>query len=755
MTFLPTFDFETYSEAGFVWEAPGVTKPLGRWTCLPNAPQNKKGLQVVGSSVYSEHPTAEILCLRYDIVGDHQPRLWRPGMPAPVDLFEYLANGGPIEAHHAMFERLIWENVAVPKLGWPALNPYQLRCSMATARVNNLPGALDNLGDVLQVETRKDADGKRLLAKLSVPRNPTKADARLRIRPDEEPDEAERLYSYCGDDVRSEQECAARMEPMTPDELFFWQIDQEINHRGLGIDRKGVADCIAVLQACLEMYVAECREITGGLEPGQLAEIRGWLAGQGVQIPNMQAETIDDFLGYAHVQGAARRVLEIRSLSGSASVKKLFAMAYQANRDDRLQNLIVHHGARTGRPTGEGPQPLNLPKAGPKLVTCGACDRPHRPDADACPWCNVPCPPIERKARWTPEMVPHVLEIMASHAPGLVEFFFGDPVLAIQGCVRGLFQAREGYDLIASDYSAIEAVVAAMMAGEQWRIDTFRARKDIYLASASQITGMSYEEYEQYAAQHGDNHPDRQAIGKVAELALGYGGWEGAWRAFDPDEGNKTSDQVCAIIRAWRDASPRIVAYWGGQRVKDGWQWRDELYGIEGAVIQAIQSPGVEFVPRPSSVGDQTPFPVQVRFVVRDDILRMILPSGREIKYHEPRLEHSAKRPGQLAISYMTWNSNPKYGPMGWVRMDTWGSRIFENADQAIAHDILRHAIINLRAAGYPCVLHVYDEIVCEIPEGTGSIEQYEAIMATLPPWAQGWPVRAAGGWRGKRYRKG
>lgn len=754
--YLPTFDFETYSEAGHVWEPPSDKKPLGRWTCLPNAPQGKKGLPIVGASAYSEHPTADVLCLRYDIHGDHKPKLWRPGMPLPYDLFEYLANGGIIEAHNAMFERLIWENVCVPKYGFPPLNPYNLRCSMATARVNNLPGPLERLGDVLQVVTKKDADGKRLLAKFSVPRNPTKADPRTRITPDDDPADGERLYDYCGTDVQAEQECAARMEPMTPDELLFWQIDQEINHRGLGIDRKGVRDCIAVLQQAIDQYGAECVAITGGLEAGQLAEIRGWLAAQGVSLPDMQADTVEMKLRDPNLPGHARRVLEIRSLIGSASVKKLFSMEYQANRHDRLQNLIVHHGARTGRPTGEGPQPLNLPKAGPKLVTCGACSRPHRHDANACPWCNVPCPPIERKRAWRPEMVPFVLEIMGSRVLGLVEFFFGDAVLAIMGCVRGLFQAAEGYELLASDYSAIEAVVAAMLAGEQWRIDTFRARKDIYLESASRITGTTYEQYEQYAVEHGgDNHPDRQQIGKVAELALGYGGWEGAWRAFDPNEHEKTSDQVCGIIRAWRDASPRIVALWGGQRVRDGWQWRDELYGIEGAVIAAIQNPGQEFVPVPPSTGDQTPFPVPLRFVVRGGFLRMYLPSGREIKYADPRIEHSSKRPGQLAISYMTWNSNPKYGPLGWVRMDTWGSRIFENADQAIAHDILRYAIINLRAAGYPCVLHVYDEIVAEIPAGTGSIEQYEQIMATLPPWAEGWPVRAAGGWRGKRYRKG
>ena len=138
----PTFDFETYSEAGFVWVEPGVNPkhPLGYWTCLPDAPQGKKGISVVGASVYTEHPSADILTLSYDI-GQGVKR-WRPGLPLPVDLFAYLAAGGTIEAHNAMFERLVWENIAVPRYGFPPLNPYQLRCSMATARTNNLPGAL-------------------------------------------------------------------------------------------------------------------------------------------------------------------------------------------------------------------------------------------------------------------------------------------------------------------------------------------------------------------------------------------------------------------------------------------------------------------------------------------------------------------------------------------------------------------------------------------------------------------------------------
>lgn len=758
MPFEPSFDFETYSEAGFVWCPPGIDpkKKNGVWLPLPNAPQNKKGLQVVGASVYTEHPTAEVLTLSYDLTGAGVAKRWKPGDPLPYDLFDHVANGRPIKAHNAMFERLVWENICTPKYGWPEINPYALRCSMATARTNNLPGGLEPLGTVLNVATQKDADGKRLIKKFSIPRNPTLKDPATRILPEDDPIDFENFCLYCDDDIGSEQHCTVAMEPMSADELNFWLIDQEINHRGLGVDRDGMNACLTMVGLVIERYSQECRQLTGGINPSQLQELKGWLQGRKCNMPNMQAETIEMKLKDPLLPPDVRRVLETRALTGSASVKKLYAMSHQLNSDSRLQNLMVHHGARTGRPTGEGPQPLNLPKAGPKLVECGNCDRPHKPELDACPWCGVPTPPVKRKGQWLPEMVPYVLEIIGMGQLDTVEHFFGDAMLAVQGCVRGLFMARDGYELIGSDYSAIEAVVAAVMSGEQWRIDTIKNKIDIYLASASKITGTPLEEYLAYPETHaGDKHPDRQNIGKVAELALGYGGWIGAWRSFDPDEGDKADDDIKPIILAWRDASPNIVGYWGGQRVRGAWGWQDELYGIEGAVIEAIQNPGTEYVARPPSTLDIAEFPIKLRFIVTDDILRMTLPSGRVLKYHEPQLEYSDRRPGTLAISYMTWNSNPKYGPMGWVRMMTWGSRIFENADQAISHDILRFAIINLRAAGYPCVLHVYDEIICEIPIGTGSLEEYERIMMIMPPWAQGWPVRASGGWRDRRFRKG
>jgi len=754
------FDFETYSEAGFCWEP-----ALGKWK--PPAGAKNKGLPTVGAVAYSEHPSTEVLTLSYRLpavwdsgetrfISDGRTRRWQPGQSPPFDLFHYLERGGALEAHNVMFERLIWENVCVPKYGWPSLEPYryQLRCSMAKARVNALPGPLGNLGQVLQLSNLKDADGKRLLTKFSMPRDPTKKDPRWRIRPEEEPDDAERLYAYCDDDIAAEAEASGKMHPMSQDEHEFWCIDQEINWRGVAIDRAGVRDCIAILEQALEQYGDEFRQITG-FNPTQLQATIGWLHARGVHLDSMDEATLDAVLkpdAYT-MPDDCRRVLEIRQLIGSASVKKLYAMEHQASRLDRLCNLIMHHGARTGRPTGEGPQPLNLPKAGPDLRWCGmgmdgkwlawGCRRPFKTSHTLCPWCNTPAGDAPKR-EWSAEAVDYALEIMATRSLAMVEWYFGDALYTISGCVRGLFVAAPGHDLIASDYSAIEAVVTAMLAKCQWRIDAFRENKPIYLLSAALITGTPLQEYLDYYAQHGSHHPDRQKIGKVNELANGFGGWIGASKAF----GSKEPDEVIkAQILAWRAASPEIVEMWGGQTRRGEWGTpaQPELYGFEGMAISAIKWPGYVF----EHAG--------IQFYMRGDALIVRLLSGRELTYHQPRLMPATKewsKSWEVAIVYMTWNTNPKYGPMGWVPMSTYGGRLTENIVQATAHDILRDAIKRLRLAGYPTVLHVYDEIVVEVPHGLGSVEEVERIMSTMPAWCADWPVRASGGWRGRRYRK-
>lgn len=736
-----TIDFETYSEAGFVWN-----EGTQSWDTPPGA--SKKGISAVGALAYAEHPSTEVLTLSYALPGDVAKTRWRPGLPPPQRLFDYIAAGGHlVEAHNVMFERAIWHYVCRRLYGWPAVPPAQWRCSAAKARVNNFPGALANLTDVLPVKTKKNPDGKRLINKFSVPQKPTKKNPAKRIRPEDDPVDAENLYRYCDDDVEAEIEASSLLMPMSVNELRFWLLDQEINWRGVGVDRASVRNMITVLEQAQSRYGAECEAITGGLKPTQVAKLQGWLAGRGVFMDSFDAEAIDEAVGRADLPPEARRVLEIRQLVGSASVKKLYAFERSANSDNRVRNIITHHGARTGRPTGDLVQPLNMPKSGPDLFYCG-CGKPHV-RRDACPWCGCPMPPEPRAYKWpdtpkgyTDNPVDHVQTVMASRDLDTVEYFYGDALLSISGSMRGMIWAEEGNDLIASDYSAIEAVVTAALAGCEWRLETFRQKKDIYLVSCAQMNlGFTYERYKEYAAEHGAHHPHRQKKGKVAELALGFGGWVGAWKQFDPD--GEDAD-IKRTILAWRAASPEIVEMWGGQTRGRPWDYdfRLERFGFEGAFVNAVQYPGQRF----DSHG--------IGFYMRGDALITQLLSGRELTYASPRLWPSDRGEGVFDLTYMTWNSNPKYGPFGWIAMKTYSGRLAENIVQATAHDIQRHAIENQIAAGYPIVLHVYDENVAEVQHGFGSVEEFEAIMAKLPPWAEGWPVRADGGWRGRRYRK-
>lgn len=734
-TVVPDVDFETYSEAGFVWD-----EESGKWVCLPRAAQRKKGITVVGAARYAEHPTTEVLSLAYDLKDGRGRRHWKPSDPPPDDLFAHILTGGLLEAWNVGFERHIWEKVCVPRMGWPAVARSQWRCAMAKARAHALPGALDNAAAVLGTEARKDKDGTRLLNRFSIPRNPTKGDPRFRIRPEDDPADAARLYSYNIRDIAAEAELSSLTPDLQPEELEWWQVDQEINARGVQVDTESIEACAAIVDAALGRYNGELKELTDGTvaAASEIQRLSGWLGGLGVHVLSLDEEHVEETLKRSDLPPSARRALEIRALIGSASVKKLFAMRNTVCADGRIRDLFAYHGARTGRCTGHGPQPTNLPNHGPAVARCAACGRHHSARSN-CPWCGaIAAPPT---TEWNPSAVEDALAIMRTGSLDCAEMFFGEALPAVSGCLRGLFVAAPGHDLICSDYSAIEAVVLAELAGETWRQEVFRTHGKIYEMSAAKISGVPFEEFLRHKEETGHHHPLRKTLGKVAELASGYGGWIGAWKAFGADS-FMSEDEMRSAILAWREASPAIVEFWGGQSRGFGYQRRAEMYGQEGAAVSAVLYPGQEF----TSHG--------FRWLMRGDALYCRLLSGRYLTYHRPRLRPSERRAGEWSLSYEGWNTNPKYGAVGWVRMDTYAGKLTENLVQATARDLQRHALVAQERAGYRIVLHVYDENVAEVPEGWGSVEEFEAIMSETPPWAAGWPVRARGGWRGKRYRK-
>jgi DNA polymerase len=371
------------------------------------------------------------------------------------------------------------------------------------------------------------------------------------------------------------------------------------------------------------------------------------------------------------------------------------------------------------------------------VIRCPGCGRVYWTGLLTCPACGALRGP-DCKTDWGIEAVNAALVDISTRDLARIESQWGDAVAAVSGCLRGLFAAAPGCEFICSDFSAIEAVVLAELAGEEWRQIVFRTHGKIYEKTASDITGIPFDEILNYKKETGTHHPTRKKYGKIPELAGGFGGGLGAWKAFGAGE-FMDDDEIQDKIKAWRRASPLISKFW---------------YGIQDAAFMAVQNPGhcYQYQAPATSCGQ----PPAIIYGVRDDILYCRLPSGRNLTYHAPRLEPDTDFRGRpsLRLTYMGWNSDYKKGPQAWTRLDTWGGKLTENYVQATARDLLAFSMPPLERAGYPIVLHVHDEIVSEVPAGSGDVAEFERIMSTVPAWAHGWPVKAAGGWRGDRYRK-
>ena len=691
-------DFETYSEAGYEYTD-------GKWRSIV---KNKSGIAAVGADVYTEHPSARVLCMAY---GDS---MWLPCMPPPQRLFDYIASGGVVEAHNARFEYLVWNNVCVYKYGWPPLPLESLRCSMAKARGFGLPGSLDAGTKALELSELKDPRGKYLLNRVSIPTGkPVK------------PEDYEATVKYCAQDVTAERALSAACPDLSPTEREIYLVDQKINNRGVAVDRAGLADCLNILQQAETQYTAELADITAGeiTSVGEIARMVRWVVGKGIAVHNLDEESVTATLTRKDLPPAVRRVLEIRSILGASSVKKLYAINRMMSHDGRLRGLFAYYGAeRTGRFAGRGPQPQNLPRQGPAPMLCRQCGK-YCAVGPVCRRCGGAG--VNTSVEWNVDCAEQALVDMSPRSLAYVESLWGNAVQAISGSLRALFVAAPGHELICSDFSAIEAVVLAMLSGEQWRIDAFRTHGKIYEACLSRITGIPFEEILEYKKTHGVHHPLRKQFGKIPELASGYQGWIGAWKQFGADE-YMTDEEIKNAILKWRADSPMIAGIKQyGEIVQHGiWS------GLEYAARYAIETPGQWMTYRDISYG------------VWNDVLWCKLPSGRYLCYHKPRLD---------PLSYMGNNSNFKKGKMGWTRIELYGGMLTENVVQAVARDIFTTALVNLDKAGYPIVLHTHDEIAAEIPEGTGDIPHFEKIMST---GHSDWPIRAAGGWIGKRYRK-
>jgi DNA polymerase bacteriophage-type len=716
------FDFETRSSAGFVW-----CEYTNKFQSLRGA--REKGLKAIGTPAYTEHESAEVICLAYNLKDGFGARQWQPGQPNPLDLFIYLENGGLIEAWNVSFEYYVWTNICMRKYLFPPLPINQLRCAAAKSRAYSLPSSLDECGKILNIKNKKLTEGKRLITRYSQPHNPTNKNPTHWHDLKSNPQDHRLMMQYNLLDIRAEAEISNQVPDLSIDELAFWQADQAINRRGVQLDIISAQACVKIVEAAFKKYQAQLVEITNGAvtSVGQIARIMTWMREYGISTPNLDDQRINELLNTDLPDNVAK-VLKIRKLIGSAAVKKLYAMLNRVSGDGRIRESFVYHRARTGRAGGAGIQPQNFPNSAKLTVDKCACGHYHKHSILECPWCGTENPFANlKKIEWNSGAVEDALAIIASGSLSAVQHFFGDALETIAGCLRGLLIAKDGHKLIGSDYSSIEGIVLAMIAQEQWHIDVYNSHGMMYEMTAAKITNTPFEEFIRVKKETGKHHHLRR-LGKVASLASGYQGHLGAWVRFGADE-FLSEQEIKDSANAWRRANPMIVKLW---------------HELQSASHMAVNNPGHLFIYN------------GIVYIYRKniDVLFCKLLSGRSIVYHKPRLSVDEKR-GGFQLSYEGWNDDPKKGKMGWIRMFTYGGSLTENVCQAISRDILAHAIVNLERRSMPVVLHVHDEIVCEIPkESLIGVKELENIMMQLPLWAKDWPIKATGGWSSNRYQK-
>jgi DNA polymerase len=745
-TVLPEFDWETYSEAGYAWN-----DAEQKWESLPGLSDQNRGLSAVGVYNYVQHPTFEVLSLSYNLKDGYGPRFWTPpadlrpfvwdGIGPPSDLvnfgadprhpwplIDHVARLLLIEAWNEEFEHVVWNLYCCIKWGWPALSHEQARCAMAKASASCYPRALDNVAIPLKlpVEFWKDEAGKPLIRKLTVPKKPTKRDPSLRYTRESAPEDFAKFDAYNVQDIITESEASIRIPDLVPRELDAWQVNQAINRRGMHIDVVGVANCITIVEQCIQQYTAELKEITGGRveSHSEVAKTIEWAKLYGAYLPNLDEDTIEEQLKVAH-PAAVLRVLKIRQMLSFGSVKKLYAMRAQTCRDHRLRGQYAYHAQITGHPSGQGVQVANLYKG--KLNSVAEVER--------------------------------ALSIIACGSLDYVEGVYGDALETVANCLRSMIVAAPGHRLIASDYTAIQAVVTAALAGEEWRLEVFRTHGKIYEMCASMITGKPFQFYLDYKKQTGKHHEDRQPYGKIPELSAGFGSWITGWKKFGADEFMSDAEIKEAILK-WRAASPWIVELWGGQtrnkfgRDINGNRAREyeQLYGLEGAAIAAVKYPGQAFGYR------------GIRYQMHGDALYCQPPgNGAPIVYHEPRLAPASRdwaSPWELELSYMGWNSNQTKGKGGWVRMFLYGGVLTQNVVAKVSREFQTDSLSRCEHSGlYLPVMQTYDEIVTEVPIGRGSVEEYLKLVEArrdgcYDEQGRPWPIKVPGADETFRYGK-
>lgn len=695
---------------------------------------------------YVECPHADALLASYAF--DNSPdqmRRWRRGQPCPQDIVEHVKAGGPIKAHNAAFERIMWREVLGPKRGWPVPRTDQFHCIAVTAAAMSLPRSLERLAMALDLSAQKDKRGKALIRLLSIPQGFTEAGNPIW---NDDPKLMDEFHDYCDQDVRTEMAADKRLIPLSDAEHAVYVLNEEINDRGIRIDVASAHAALQISEKAKARIDAELCELTGKKveKVTQTARLAAWVASRGVEMESLDKDTIEEFLhDYDDLPADVRRALELRAEGAKPSVEKIGSMLARVCKDGRARGSYLHHGAgQTGRFSSRGVQLHNMPR--------------YRKEFEDAHLDQAP-----------------LFQAIRTGEPSALEWLYGEslgrPLHLLSDAVRGFLWAEPGHELIDYDFSSIEGRFAAWIAGERWKVEAFEAydRGDgpgMYELTASKIYNVALDGVDK----------SKRAGGKVAELALGYEGSIGAlakmarqnkiklpklydaiWESATPERREKAEEayeerlekhdpRAEKLGRAGWIAAKLIVLGWRGEHPEIGAAWKE----LNRAARAAVEEPGVK----------QFALNGKVCYLVRHGFLWCMLPSGRALSYGRPIIKDidapwadmtlpPEKREKMSSVLVLGVDAQTEK----WVRFPIYGGSLFNNVVQGSCRDILVHAMLNLRRAGHNIVLHTHDEAAIEAPRGSLRMEDVEAVMCDLPPWTRGLPL-TAGGWAGKRYRK-
>ena len=614
---------------------------------------------------YVESPDFEILLFAYSVDGGLVQQIdLACGEKIPPAILAALEDDKVTKwAFNANFERICLSRF----LGYPTgdyLEPDSWKCSMVWAAYMGLPLSLEGSGAVLGLEKQKLAEGKDLIKYFCQPCAPTKSNGqRTRNLPKHAPDKWLAFKKYNIRDVETEMSIQERLlKYPVPDSVWEeYHLDQEINDRGVGLDMELVRQAIQMDGRSRSELTQAMKELTSLDNPNSVQQMKQWLADNGVETDTLGKKAVAELLKTAPQQ--LQKVLTLRQQLAKSSVKKYQAMETAVCADGRARGMFQFYGAnRTGRWAGRIIQMQNLPQN-------------HLDDL--------------------------------SEARGLVraggfdalEMLYEDVPDTLSQLIRTAFVPQGNRKFIVADFSAIEARVIAWLADEKWRQDVFAEGKDIYCASASQMFGVPVEK-------HGVNGHLRQK-GKIAELALGYGGSVGALKAMGALEMGLSEDELPSLVSAWRQANPKIVQFW---------------WAVDRAVMDAVTR-------------KTTTKTHGIIFSARNGMLFITLPSGRSLAYVKPKIGEN--RFGGDCITYEGVGGTKK-----WERIDSYGPKFVENIVQATSRDILCYAMKTLRCCSI--VMHIHDEVVIEADRRM-SLQAVCDQMGRTPPWANGLQLRADG----------